>query len=174
MFHRAHREQPQQAGPQVYRMREKLLAFGDDFYIENEQGQRIFRVDGKMLRIRNTLFFEDMQGHELLKIQEKMLRVRDSMDIHAGNAVVASVHSAMVEVLRDRFTINVHGGPDLTAHGNILDHEYVIEQGNWKVAQISKKWFRIADTYGVEIAPGQNDILLLAITVCIDQMSRTN
>ena len=30
---------------------------------------------------------------------------------------------------------------------------------------------RIADTYGVEIAPGQNDVLLLAVTAVIDAMS---
>jgi uncharacterized protein YxjI len=40
------------------------------------------------------------------------------------------------------------------------------------VATISKRWFRIRDTYGVDIAPGQDDLLVLAITVCIDAMSQ--
>jgi uncharacterized protein YxjI len=47
-----------------------------------------------------------------------------------------------------------------------VDHEFRI--GN--VATVSKKWFRVRDSYGVEIAPGQNDVLILAATVCIDQM----
>jgi len=29
----------------------------------------------------------------------------------------------------------------------------------------------VRDTYGVEIEPGQNDILILAITVAIDMMT---
>ena len=49
--------------------------------------------------------------------------------------------------------------------GNILDHEYTIDEGRDKIAEVSKKWFRVADTYGVEIEPGQNDILILAVTV---------
>ena len=64
------------------------------------------------------------------------------------------------------------GGGELSAHGNIVDHEFEIEaDGGAKVAEVSKKWFRVRDTYGVEVAPGQNDALLLAVTVCIDQMA---
>jgi uncharacterized protein YxjI len=172
MFHR-HRDQHPDAltGIHRYQMRQKLLAFGDDYYIEDEQGQRLFHVDGKVLRLRDTLYFKDMHGHELLKIQEKWMRARDSMSIYSGRDIAASVHEAFVEVVRDRYKINVPHAPDLIAHGNILDHEYVIEQDSWKIANISKRWFRVRDTYGVEVAPGQNDILLLAITVVIDQMS---
>jgi len=37
--------------------------------------------------------------------------------------------------------------------------------------EVSKKWFRLRDTYGVEIEPSQDDIVILAVTVCIDQMA---
>ena len=55
--------------------------------------------------------------------------------------------------------------------GNIVDHEYEISQGGTKVAEVSKKWFRVRDTYGVQVAPGQNEALVLAMTVCVDQIS---
>ena len=54
--------------------------------------------------------------------------------------------------------------------GNILNHEYIIGEGRTKVAEVSKKWFRIANTYGVQIEPSQNDVLILAVTVAIDMM----
>jgi uncharacterized protein YxjI len=150
-----------------YRMVEKLVSIGDDFFIENDQGQRAFKVDGKALRVRDTLVFRDMQGNELCKIQERVARVRDSMEIEGpGGQRMALVHKAMITPLRERFSVKVGDGPDLEIQGNILDHEYRI--GN--VATVSKKWFRLRDTYGVEIAPGQNDVLILA-AVCIDQMA---
>ena len=62
-------------------------------------------------------------------------------------------------------------GPDLEVTGNILDHEYTIGEGRDKVAQVSKKWFRIRDSYGVEIDEGQDDVVILAVTVCIDHMA---
>ena len=151
-----------------YRMVEKLVSFGDDFFIENDQGQRVFKVDGKALRMRDTLVFRDMQGNEVCKIQERVARVRDSMEIEGPDGgQLAMVHKAMITPLRERFAVKVGDGPDLEIQGNILAHEYRI--GN--VATVSKKWFRVRDSYGVEIAPGQNDVLILAATVCIDQMA---
>ena len=35
-------------------MREKLLAIGDDFWIENDRGERAYKVNGKALRVRQT------------------------------------------------------------------------------------------------------------------------
>ncbi|MGB7116688.1 MAG: LURP-one-related family protein [Anaerolineales bacterium] len=78
---------------------------------------------------------------------------------------------ALISPVRDRWTVKIGNGPDLDVKGNILDHEYHIGEGRDKVAEVSKKWFRVRDTYGVEIEPGQNEILILAITVCVDQMA---
>lgn len=165
-------EERRGGGNNHYRMREKLLTIGDDFWIENDRGEKVFKVDGKALRVRNTLIFEDAQGRELCKIQERMLRVKDTMEIeNPGGESLATVKKALISPIRDRFSVKVSNGPDLEVKGNILDHEYSIGEGRDKVAEVSKRWFRVRDTYGVEISPGQNDVLILAITVCIDQMT---
>ncbi|HZU68565.1 MAG TPA: LURP-one-related family protein [Ktedonobacteraceae bacterium] len=155
-----------------YQMREKLVSMGDDYWIENDRGERVFKVDGKALRVRQTLIFEDRSGRELAKIQERMLRVKDSMEIEdAAGHQMATVKKALITPLRDRWTVKIRGGPDLEVKGNIVDHEYSIGEGREKVAEVSKKWFRMRDTYGVEIEPGQNDALILAVAACIDQMA---
>jgi uncharacterized protein YxjI len=158
-------------GGTKYRMREKLFSIGDDYWIENDDGDRVFKVNGKALRIRDTFVLEDRSGAELFTVQEKKLHVRDTMHIERGGQTVASVKKALITPLRERFSIDVEGGDDLEAKGNIVDHEYKIERGGDKVAEVSKRWFRVRDTYGIEIAPGQDDALILAVTVCIDQMT---
>jgi len=155
-----------------YQMREKMFAIGDDFWIENDAGERAFKVNGKALRIRDTLVLEDPSGAELLTIQEKKVRVRDTMEIEHDGHTVATVKKAIVSPLRDRFAIEVAGGEDMEAKGNIVDHEYKIERSGDEVAEVSKRWFRVRDTYGTQIASEQNDALILAVTVCIDQMTR--
>jgi uncharacterized protein YxjI len=80
------------------------------------------------------------------------------------------VRKALVGI-RDRFSIDVEGGNDLSAKGNLVDHEYEIERDGETVATVSKQWFAVRDTYGVAIAPGEDDALVLAITVCIDTLS---
>ena len=151
-----------------YRMVEKLASVGDDFFIQNDMGQRVVRVDGKALRMRDLLVFRDMQGNEICKILQRGTRRRDAMEIESpGGQRAALVTRTMITPLRDRFVVKIGNGADLEVRGNILSHEYRI--GN--IAAVSRMWFRLRGSYGVEVAPGHNDVILLAVTVCIDQMT---
>jgi len=155
-----------------YKIRQNLISIGDDFWIENEEGKRVFKVDGKVLRIRKTLVFEDVNGKKLAQIQERLLTIKDTMAIEDANGdQIASVKKALIAPLRDRWDVKVKNGPDLDVQGDILNHEYTVKEGRKKVAEVSKKWLKLTDTYGVEIDPGQNDILILAIAVAIDMMA---
>ncbi len=151
-------------------MRQRLLSIGDDHWIEDEQGRKAFRVDGKALRVRKTFVLEDADGNEVAKIQERKLRVRDKMAIERGGDSLATVKKALVGI-RDRFSIDLADGGELSAKGNMVDHEYDIERDGRTVATVSKRWFSVRDTYGVDIAPGEDDALVLAIAVCVDELS---
>ena len=153
-----------------YQMREKLLAIGDDSWVEDDSGQRVFKVNGKAARLRDTFVLEDASGREVAKIKERALHVRDTMSIDLDGRS-ATVKKALVG-LRARFHVEVDGADDLKAHGNIVDHEYEIEEGGDTIATVSKKWFRVRDTYGVEIEPGADVPLVLSVVVAIDDMSR--
>jgi uncharacterized protein YxjI len=155
-----------------YTMREKLFAIGDDSWIETDDGQRVFKVNGKALRMRSTFILESPSGEELFKVQEKKLHIHNTMEIERDGHTVAKVQKALIAPLHSRFTIEVEGGGELNAKGNIVDHEYEIDRDGKKIAQVSKKWVRVRETYGIEVAPGENDALVLATTVCIDEMAR--
>jgi uncharacterized protein YxjI len=155
-----------------YRMRQRLVSIGDDFWIETDRGERAYKVDGKALRLRKTLDFEDPGGRVLARIQERVARVRDTMEVEdADGNRVALVKKAMISPIRDRWTVQVRGGPDLDVQGNVLDHEYTFTDDRSPVATVSKKWFRVADSYGVEIAADQDPLPVLAATVAIDMMA---
>ncbi|HSL45280.1 MAG TPA: LURP-one-related family protein [Anaerolineales bacterium] len=149
-----------------------MFSIGDDFWIENQDGKRVFKVDGKALRLRKTLIFEDTSGNKLCQIQERWLPIRETMAIDGPDGEqIAVVQKALIAPLRDRWSVNVKNGADLTVQGNILDHEYTIKEGWNKIAEVSKRWLSLTDTYGVEIEAGQNDILILAVAIAIDMMA---
>ncbi len=155
-----------------FQMRQKLLAVGDDFWIQDEDGKRVYRVDGKALRLRNTLDFEDAHGTQLCRIQTRALRVRDSMEIEDPNGErLALVHKALVTPLRERWKVDLPDGGEWKVQGSIADHEYEIESDGQKIAEVSKKWFRARDTYGVQVVAGQEPALVLAVTVAVDSMA---
>ena len=155
-----------------YQMRQRLMSIGDDFWIESDRGERVYKVDGKALRLRKTLIFEDPSGRELAKIQEKVARIKDTMEVEDPDGhTLATIKKALITPIRERWVVKVGDGPDLDIQGNIVDHEYTFTDGRTPVATVSKKWFRVADTYGVEIAPGQNPVVILAATVALDAMA---
>jgi len=153
-----------------YQMREKMFSIGDDSWIEDDQGNKAFKVNGKAMHIRDTFVLEDPSGAEVAKIQERKLHVRDTMAIERDGHTIATVHKRLVG-LRDHLKVDLDGGEEFKVHGNLVDHEYEIEAHHGKVAEISKKWFRVRDTYGVEIAPDQDVPLILAITVAVEDMT---
>ena len=152
-----------------YQMREKLISIGDDYWVEDADGNKAYKVDGKAARIRDTWKLEDASGNDVATIRERKLSVRDAITIELGDRKVV-VKKALVGI-RDRFHIDVDDGPDMKAHGNIVDHEYEIEQDGDTIAEVSKKWFRIRDSYGVEIDAGADPVLVLSITVAIDALA---
>jgi uncharacterized protein YxjI len=36
-----------------------------------------------------------------------------------------------------------------------------------------QQWFPLRDSYGVALEPGQNDVLILAVTIVIDKMAHS-
>jgi uncharacterized protein YxjI len=152
-----------------FQLRERLLSVGDDYWIENSEGQRAFKVDGKALRIRDTWVLEDPTGRNVATIKERKLSVRDAIKIEFDGGE-AMVKKALVGI-RDRFYVDVDGGDDWKIHGNIVDHEYEIERKGTTVATVSKKWFRVRDSYGIEVRQLADAPLVLAVSVALDAMT---
>jgi uncharacterized protein YxjI len=155
-----------------YRMQQKMISIGDDYWIDDESGDHRYKVNGKAIRARRTYHLEDRDGRRVATVQSRPLRIKDSMAIEdAEGHRVAVVKKAIVGPLRDRWRIKQENGADLTVQGNILDHEYTIERDGYKIAEVSKKWFRLRDTYGLNIGPDADHTTILAATVAIDAMA---
>ncbi|KAI9031499.1 tubby C-terminal-like domain-containing protein [Hyaloraphidium curvatum] len=159
-------------------MRQSLISIGDDFWIENMRGQRMFRINGKVLTLANTLVFETPRGDPLCQIQSRILTIRRTMDIEryrSHGPPFATVKKDLINLVRDEYDVDVAGKPPLRVRGNILDHEYkVLGQGGRTVAEISKRWLALVDTYVIDIDDDNDDYedwLILAICVAVDQMS---
>jgi uncharacterized protein YxjI len=152
-----------------YVMRQRLLSWGDDFHVRDEDGRDVFFVDGKAFSIGDKLSFQDMEGRELAFIRQKVLALARTYEIYRAGTLAAVVKRKLFGVVHHRFSIDVPGPGDLEATGNFTDHEYTFRRGDAVVATVSKRWFSLADTYGVDVEAGEDDVLILAAAVVIDQ-----
>lgn len=154
-----------------YLMRERILSWGDDFTIKDEEGREAFYVDGKVFSFGDKLSFKDMRGQEVAVIDQQLLSLGSRYEIIRGGKTVAVVKKHLFTLFRARFTVDVPGPDDLEAQGNFLDHEYTFERGGREVARVSKKWFSLADTYAIDIDDGEDDVLIIASAIVIDLVS---
>ena len=151
-----------------YLMKQKLFCWGDDFTIKDDAGTDRFFVDGKAFSLGKQLSFQDMQGQELAFIRQKLLAWGPTYEIYRDNELFAVVKKELFTFFHCRFTVDVPGPDDLEAKGDFTDHEYELWRQSGLRATVSKQWFAWSDTYGVDIAEGEDDILILASTVVID------
>jgi len=151
-----------------YIMKQKVFSLGDKFAIQNEKGEDTFFVSGEVFSLGHELSFGDSQGNELLLIKQKLLSWGPTYELYRGEEHVATIKKEMFTLFQCTFDIHIDQLGDLEAQGNLSDHEYSVTRDGEPVAQISKQWFSWADTYGVDIADGEDPLLILASTVVID------
>jgi uncharacterized protein YxjI len=154
----------------IYQMKQRLFAFGDDFHIKDEAGNNVFFVDGKVFTLGDKLSFQDTQNNELAFIKQRLLAWGPTYEIHRNEKVAAVVKKHLFTFLRYRFSVDVPGPDDLEVEGDFLAHEYTFTRSGRPVAQVSKRWIALGDSYGVNIEPGEDDVLILASTVVIDMV----
>lgn len=151
-------------------MRERMFSIGEDFWIEDDSGQRVFLVDGKALRLRQTFELKGPEGETLAVIKKKIVSVRDTMIVERDGDTVAKVHKKLFSPLRHKMVIELADGQEWTASGDIIEKNYTIEGEQGAVAHTSRKWFRIRESYGIEI--DHPDIpLVIAVAVAVEELA---
>ena len=162
----------------MYVIKERFFSIGDDFDVVDENGTKLYRVDGKVFSVRGRVVIEDPAGAEVASVHRHLVALRPTYEIRIGGEKAAEVRTNLFTPFRDKFTIDVPGPDHLEMKGDLLDHEYVIEQGGHQVAAVSKRWLTIRDTYAVQVAAGTDPLLIiggvLALDLALDRESKDN
>lgn len=151
-----------------YVIREKFFRLGEDSDITDDAGRPMFHVDGKVFSLHHTLVMRDLAGNEAATVRKHLVSLRPTYEVTRGGQELAEVRKHLIGFLGDRFTIDVPGPDDLEVKGNLFDHEFSLTRGGQQVATVSKRWFSLTDTYGIDVAPGQDDALILASVLALD------
>ena len=152
----------------MYVIRERFFSVGDDFDVLDEHGTKVLHVDGKVLSARDKVVIEDVSGTEVASVHRHLVSMRPTYEIRIGGEKAAEVRKKLFTPFRDKFTIDVPGPDDLEMKGDLLDHEYVIEQDGREVAAVSKRWLSIRDTYAVQVTAGVEPLLIIGSVLALD------
>lgn len=149
-------------------VRERLFGIGDDYWIEDADGHKVFLVDGKAMRVRDTFELKDAQGRIVVEIKQKLLSLRDTMLIERDGEQLAKVKRKRLSLLRNHYRVTLVDGTELDVSGKILDREFAVDYDGELLAQISRRWLTVRDTYGIDVVREDADTaLLIAVAVCV-------
>lgn len=151
-----------------YLMKQDFFSWGPDFTIKDANGNDAFIVDGAGFSIGAQLSLKDLNGNELAFIRQRLLSWGPKYEISKGDQIVAVVSKELFTLFSCSFTVDVPGPDDLQAEGDFLDLEYEFQRGDRTVATVSKRFFSLSNTYGIDIAQGEDAVLILASAVVID------
>jgi len=152
----------------MYVIRERMFRMGEDSDITDEAGQPVLHVDGKVMSLHNRLVLSDPAGHEVGQVHRKLAALRPTYEITIDGKDAAEVRKHLFTAFHDRFTIDVPGPDDMEINGDLLSHEFTIERDGQTVATVSKRWLTVTTSYTVDVAPGEDDVLILASVLALD------
>ena len=153
-----------------YVMSQKFFSLADSFSIKDENEKDVYLVKGKIFSFGDKLSFQDTQGNELVYIDQRLLNWGPTYELWRGADLLAVVKRELFSFIHHRFTVDVPGPDDLEAEGDFFDHEYTFTREDRVVATVSKKWFSWTDTYGIDVAEGEDPVLILASAVVVDMV----
>ena len=155
---------------QTFILNQKLMSLSGELWIDDAAGNHAFKVDGKAFALRRTLVLQDPTGNPLYQVNQSLAHLHHTFEIKQGEAVVATIRKALLNVLGDHFTVDLAGGDQLAVTGDWISREFHLTRSGSDVVFVSRRLLAIRDCYGVQIAPGFDVPLALAIVIALEQM----
>ena len=153
-------------------LKERIFSLRESYYIRNEQGENLLEVTGRLLGIRDKLTLRDLEGNVVATITSHLIALRPTYTIDRPGQPDATVKKDFINILREGFSVDMAGGlPDLRIQGDILEHSYTISRQGNTIAQVSKKWISLRDSYVVDVTEGEDAVLLLACAIVVDRIT---
>ncbi len=150
-----------------YMLKQRLVAFGNDFDVFDESGKKLFYFDSKIGGFRPRIIIEDASGRQIGLIKKKLFTFWPTYLLYDQSGLIAQIHKNNF-ALRKTFVIKPVGAPNIKVIGSFVEHNYHFYEGGQKVAESSKKWFTGKDSYGIDVEKSSQLIPILSAAVIID------
>lgn len=152
-------------------IKQKLFSFRSRYMIRDEQEREVYAVEGKFFSWFKKLRISDMQGRKLAYLRQRFAFLRPLFEVIREGQPTVTIRKRFWPMWPPRLDVTVEGGgPALSVAGSYWGHEYTIGSGGKTIATISKRWFTWADTYGVQVEPGVDPVLVLSIAIVMDSI----
>lgn len=114
----------------------------------------------------------------LIKIQQELLHLHPTFNILSARNEDSDRQLAVVKkkfsFLHHKFNIDSAYGQYSLEGLDIFGHSFTLVKNGRVIATVSKKFFSLSDSYGVEIVDDEDHVFILALVIVLDQVIYDN
>jgi len=145
-------------------LKQKLFSWGDRFLAKDENGNDRFSIEGEIFTWGKKLHVYDRNGKKAAFIRQKVFSWRPRYVIEIGGRVVCEIVKEFT-LLKPSYRLE---GTSWRLSGNFWAHDYSLDDGRRNLMRLSKKWFSWGDSYELNIADPNNELLCLCVALAVD------
>ena len=151
-------------------MKEKVFSWGDRFTVKDIYGNDRYTVQGQVFSLGKKLHVCDSDGREVAFIKQELLSFLPKFSVFCNGQLVAEIRKEFT-LLKPRYSIS---GLGWVINGNFWEHDYEVTHGTETIVRIRKEWMTWGDTYELDIADPEDELLALAVVLTIDCVNEAN
>ena len=151
-------------------IKEKVFSWGDKFTVKDEYGNDKYFVQGEVFSWGKKLHVYDNVGREVAFIKQEIWSFLPRYYVSCGDEQIAEIKKEF-SFLFPRYSIQ---GLGWEIEGKLMAHDYEIIKNGHSIVSIRKKWMTWGDSYELDIANPEDEIVALAVVLTIDCVMEAN
>ena len=145
-------------------IKQKVFSWGDKFTVKDEYGNDKYFVQGEVFSWGKKLHVYDSVGREVAFIKQEVWSLLPRFYVFCGDEQIAEIKKEFT-FLFQRYSIQ---GLGWEIEGKLMAHDYEITKNGNLIVSISKEWMTWGDSYELDIANSEDEIVALAVVLTID------
>ena len=151
-------------------IKQRVFSWTDSYDIYDENGNVRFFVKAEFLSLGHRLHVYDAEGREVGLVRERLFTLLPAFDIEIGGETMGTVEKRFT-ILKSKYEVDFNGW---RVEGDFLDWEYDVYSGCSSIIHISKELLHWGDTYVIDIADSEDELMGIMLVIAIDAANCTN
>ena len=150
-------------------IKQRVFSWTDSYDIYDADGNRKYFVKAEFFSLGHQLHVSDAGGNEIGVIRQRLFSFLPAFDIEIGGVVRGSIQKQFA-LFRPKYEVDCMGW---RVEGDFLGWDYDVYSECSPVIHISKKLFQWGDTYVIDIANPEDELMGMLLVIAIDAANCT-
>lgn len=151
-------------------IKQRVFSWSDTYDIYDEAGNVRYYVKAEFFSLGHRLHIYDADGREIGLIKEKLLTFLPTFEIEINGTVYGQIQKKF-SFFRPKYEIDFNGW---RVEGDFLGWDYDVYSGCSSIVHITKEILHWGDTYVIDIARPEDELMGMMLVIAIDAANCTD